>query len=89
MKVKYGKGKTEFGTGVEIKLSGSEVATAIYAYLAAHEVYVNGAATIRVNGELCKKGSMYVDPSGEVIFKGKRYSGRGKTKELDSVLVDK
>ena len=78
MKIKYGNGKTEYGNGVNIKLTGSEVAMAIYAYLTAHGVYISGAATIRVNGELCKKGSIYVDPSGEVVANGKRYSGRGK-----------
>jgi len=78
MKVKYGNGKTEYGTGVDIKLTGSEVAMAIYTYLTAHGVHVSGAATVKVNGELCKKGSIYVDPSGEVVYKGKRYCGRGK-----------
>jgi len=29
MKVKHGKGKTEYGPGVEIKLTGSEVAVAV------------------------------------------------------------
>lgn len=77
MKIKFGKGKTEFGPGVEIKLSGSEVATAIDAYLVAHGVYVNGARTIRVNNELCEKGQVYVDPSGFIIADGVKWSGRG------------
>lgn len=78
MKVKYGKGKTKYGTGVDIKLTGNEVAMAIYTYLTAHNIHVRGPATIRVNGELCKKGEIYVDPSGFVVAKGKKYSGRGK-----------
>lgn len=77
MKINYGNGKTEYGTGVDINLTGNEVAVAIYAYLTAHGVHISGAATIRVNGELCKEGHIYVDPSGDVIAKGKQYSGRG------------
>ena len=77
MKIKHGKGKTEYGPGVEIKLTGSEVATAIDAYLVAHGVYVSGSRTITVNGELCETGRVYVDPSGFVVTDGKRYTGRG------------
>jgi len=90
MKVKYGKGKTEYGPGVEIKLTGSEVAVAIYTYLAAHRVHIRGAATISVNGELCKKGSIYVDPSGFVVANGKGFSGRGEDVKIrDSVKVER
>jgi hypothetical protein len=77
MKVKYGKGKTEYGPGVEIKLTGDEVATAIDAYLVAHNIHVSGARTITVNDELCERGRIYVDPSGFVIHDGERLSGRG------------
>ena len=80
MIVKYGNGKTEYGPGVDIKLTGEEVAMAIDAYLVAHNIYVGGARKITVNGKLCKKGKVYVDPSGQVIHHGVRYSGRGKTK---------
>jgi len=73
MKVKKGKGKTKYGPGVEIKLSGDEIATAIDAYLVAHNIRVNGPRTITVNGDLCKVGNVYVDPSGFVIHKGKKY----------------
>lgn len=45
------KEKHNYGTGVQIDLTGEEVATAIYAYLMAHNVVINGPATIRVNGE--------------------------------------
>jgi len=78
MKIKYGKGKTQYGPGVQINLTGDEVAMAIYTYLTAHKFHISGPATIRVNGKLCKEGEIYVDPSGFVIAKGKRYSGRGK-----------
>lgn len=78
MIVKYGKEKTQFGTGVDIILTGNEVATAIDSYLVSHNIHVDGARTITVNNELCKEGRIYVDPSGFVISKGKKFSGRGK-----------
>lgn len=78
MKVKYGKGKTEYGPGVDIKLTGTEVAMAIYTYLTAHDVHIIGAATIRVNGKMIKKGGIYVDPSGSVVKNGKKFNGNGK-----------
>ena len=77
MKVKFGKGKTKYGTGVQIKLSGSDVAMAIDAYLVAHDINVSGPRTITVNGQLCEKGNVYVDPSGKVVYNGVGYSGRG------------
>jgi len=77
MNISFGKGKTEYGTGVQIDLTGNEVATAIYAYLMAHNVFIDGAATIRVNGEQIKEGSMYVDLSGRVVANGEGWSGRG------------
>jgi len=80
MKVKYGKGTTKYGPGVEIKLTGNDVAIAIDAYLVAHRIYVSGPRTITVNGELCEEGEVYVDPSGFVMKKGKKLSGRGKDK---------
>lgn len=78
MKVKFGKGKTEFGPGVEINLTGDEVAIAIDAYLVAHDIHVFGPRTITVNGKLCEKGRVFVDPSGFVMANGKRYRGCGK-----------
>lgn len=80
MKVSYGDGTTEFGPGVSIDLTGDEVATAIDAYLLAHRIYVSGPRTIRVNGELCQEGHIYVDPSGFVIEHGIKFSGRGRGK---------
>ena len=78
MIVKYGQGRTEYGPGVSIELTGDEVATAIDAWLVAHYVHVSGARTIFVNGELCKSGHVYVDPSGFVIADGNKLSGRGE-----------
>ena len=77
MEVKHGKGKTQYGPGVSIELTGDEVATAIDAWLVAHGVHVSGPRTITVNGELCNDGEVYVDPSGFVIAGGEKVSGRG------------
>jgi hypothetical protein len=77
MKVRHGDGRTQYGPGVSIELTGDEVATAIDAYLVAHGVHVSGARTVTVNGELCDKGLVYVDPSGFVIHDGEKVSGRG------------
>lgn len=78
MEVKFGKGKSEYGPGVEINLTGDEVAIAIDAYLTAHQIYVRGPRTITVNGELCEVGRVYVDPNGFVMYGGQRYEGRGR-----------
>ena len=77
MDVKYGKGTTKYGPGVSIELSGDDVAIAIDAYLIAHDIHINGPRTVTVNGELCKKGHIYVDPSGFVVVHGQKVSGRG------------
>jgi hypothetical protein len=84
MIIKYGQGKTEFGPGIDIFLTGAEVAIAINAYLASHNVHISGARTIRVNGELCEKGKVYIDPSGSVIAKGKILVGRGRKWRLNN-----
>jgi hypothetical protein len=65
MTITNGKGTTKYGAGVNISLTGDEVALAIHAYLVARNVHVRGASTITVNGERCKEGNIYVDPSGE------------------------
>lgn len=77
MNIDFGKGTTEFGTGVEIKLTGDEVASAIDAYLVSHGFYVSGPRTIRVNDERLEDGYIYVDPSGFVVKDGEKWSGRG------------
>lgn len=81
MEIKKGKGKSEYGPGINIKLTASEVATAIYAYLVAQNVYVQGPHSVRVNKNLIKNGSIYIDPSGSVIYNGKRYLGKTGKKE--------
>jgi hypothetical protein len=80
MEVKYGTGATEYGPGVDIYLTGDNVAVAISAYLVAHNIHVSGPRTITVNGELCEIGNVYVDPSGFVICDGEKYDGRGAAK---------
>lgn len=77
MIVEYGIGKTLYGPGVSIQLSGDEVATAIHAYIVAHGIHINGPRTVTVNGFLCKDGEIYVDPSGFVIADGEKYNGKG------------
>jgi hypothetical protein len=77
MEIQFGKGKTKYGKGIQIDLTCEEIARAIYAYLMSHNVVINGAATIRVNDELIKKGEIYVDPSGRVIADGIGWSGHG------------
>jgi hypothetical protein len=77
MNIEYGNGPTEYGPGVDIKLTGDEVATAIDAYLVAMGIHVSGPRTITVNNELCENGRVYVDPSGFVIDRLKKISGRG------------
>ena len=77
MEIRYGDGTTKFGPGVNIDLSGEEIAIAINAYLVAHDVYIHGPRTIKVNGELIEDGYVYIDPSGYAISKGFKFSGRG------------
>lgn len=78
MKITHGNGTTKYGPGVSIELSGDEVATAISAYLTSHGVSIQGPRTITVNGNLCHKGYVYVDPSGFVVTpKGTTLDGRG------------
>jgi hypothetical protein len=77
MNITYGDGDTGYGPGVNIDLTGDEVAIAICSYLVAHGVYIEGPRTVSVNGELCDHGRVYVDPSGFVIHDGEKFSGRG------------
>ena len=82
MRIAYGNGPTEYGPGVNIALTGDEVAIAIDAWLVAHGVHVDGPRTVTVNGELCESGRVYVDPSGFVITpQGRKLSGRGAVSE--------
>ena len=82
MLVKFGGGTTEYGPGVTIVLTADEVATAIEAYLVAHDVHVRGPRTVRVDGALV--GEVYVDPSGYVVAAGEMLSGRGPSPSADA-----
>lgn len=86
--VRTGKGRTEFGPGVEVVLTGDEVAIAVDAFLVAHGIHVSGPRTITVNGELCEAGEVYVDPSGFVVSEGKKYSGRGLDTSTSQMTAD-
>ena len=88
MKIYYGNGKTKYGTGVQIDLTGEDVANAIHTYLVAHDIHINGPSTVRVNGDLCENGSVYVDPSGFVISNGEKMDGN-KQKEFIDVVNQK
>lgn len=77
MEIRFGDGKTEYGPGVAIEMTGDEVALAIFAWLVARDVHISGARTVTVNGELCEAGRVYVDPGASVVADGKRFSGRG------------
>lgn len=85
MEIKYGDGRTLYGPGVAIELTGDEVAVAISAWLVAHGVHVDGPRTVTVNGELCDLGQVYVDPSGFVISpEGEKLKGSGPRKRKQS-----
>lgn len=81
MKIVSGKGKSVHGPGVLINLSEDEIALAIEAYITAHQIYIQGPRTYTVGNELCKRGAVYVDPSGFVIAEGIKYLGKTGKRE--------
>jgi hypothetical protein len=82
MNVRLGDGKTDFGPGVLIEMDGGELALAVHAWLTAHGVHIEGPRTVTVNGEFCHCASVYVDPSGFVVYDGgKIINGRGNTEK--------
>lgn len=78
VKVKFGGGTTPFGPGVSVQLTGDDVACAIDTWLVAQGVHVSGPRTVTVNGEMCRSGHVYVDPSGFVVAEGRKLSGNGR-----------
>jgi hypothetical protein len=74
MNVSVNKGTIKYGPGIDIDLTGDEIAMAILAYLVAHNIHIDGPRTVTVNGELCGSGNIYVDPSGFVIRDGHKFS---------------
>ena len=78
MKIKWGKGTSEFGTGVQINLTTAEVSRAIHAYLVCRGVNIDGSRTLQVGGEMEFDAGIYVDPSGGVFSdKHGDWSGSG------------
>ena len=85
MKIKFEK-DTMFGDGVQIDLTGDEVAIAIEAYLMTHGVSMYGPRTIRVNGKPIKDAAVYVDPGGSVMWDGVLWKRIG---EMDGRAAEK
>lgn len=81
MRIHHGSSKSEHGPGVAIELTGDEVALAIDAWLIANGVLVNGPRTVTVNGDLCERGRVFVDPSGFVYHSGIVINGWTHIKE--------
>lgn len=76
MNVKHGDGKTVYGPGVSITLTGDEVAEAIDAYLVAHGVCVRGPRSVLIDGRCGQAAEVYVDPEGFVIDRhGYKWAG--------------
>lgn len=81
MIIRYGKGTTEFGPGIDIELTGNEVALAIEAWLVGQDVHIRGSRTIHVNEDLIENARIYLDPSATLMARGKGFSGRGPDNE--------
>ncbi len=78
MDIKYGRYPGEFGPGIEIELTGNELAQAIETWLMAQGVLITGARTTTVNdGDPCGSARVFVDPGGFITTAGQRISGRG------------
>lgn len=76
--VTHGKGTSQYGPGVQINLTGNELAHAIDIYLVSQNIIVRGPRTIRYQEELLEDDcQVYVDPSGFVMYGGKRFEGKG------------
>jgi len=80
MNIEYGRGTTKYGPGVSIQLTDDEVALAIDSWLIANRVRVVGPRTVTMtmDGDTCEGANVYVDPSGYVIDRAKKISGRGR-----------
>ena len=65
MKIKKGQGKSFHGTGIEIKLSKSDISKALHLYLYSKGVLIEGARTTRIDDNF--NISIHVDPSGSVL----------------------
>ena len=60
--------------GARVSLDGDDLCKAIGLYLYSKGVYINGPRTIRINDgpTMGNKASIYVDPSGGCVYKGKQ-----------------
>jgi len=87
MNVQHGNSTLSTGPGVTICLSGEEVATAIEAYLVAHNIVADGFRTVSINGNFCgpDRGTctIHVAPAGFVITNGVKFTGSGKIIKSD------
>lgn len=86
MEIKYGKGSTKYGPGVDIVLTGDELARAIDLYIYSQNVIVNGPRTVYVNGDLCERARVYVDPSGDVLDRRRRVDPWGRDIGYEEVV---
>ena len=75
MKIQFSSKTENKAGGVQIDFEGKEIEAAIYAYLAAHNIQIDGLPSITINGELCKSGQLCVDGYGRVFDNGIEYSG--------------
>jgi len=72
MEVKFGEGKTEYGTGISITLNSNDVANAIIKYVESKGYKINGARTVKVRAHNNSgEAEIYVDPSGSVTMDGR------------------
>lgn len=78
MNIQFGNGKTPQGPGIQINLTGEEVATAIHDYIRAQNVIIDGPSTVMVNSELIRDGGIHVDPSGKVVTADVERSGKNR-----------
>lgn len=87
MEIKYGEGTSEYGPGVDIVLSGDELAQAIFDYIKSQGAIIEGPMTARANGGRCMSARVHVDPSGMVTTKEQGVmSGRGPSQSGDDDL---
>lgn len=55
MNIRHGKGRTKYGPGVDILLTGNELAQAVLDYIAARGVDVTGPRTVTGRGPTQQK----------------------------------
>lgn len=68
MLIRTGSGSMVHGPGIEIHLTGNEVAHAIDEYLENRNIIIKGSRTIKYYGTLLSDFQIYVDPSAKVTL---------------------